>query len=74
MKMKIPFLKGILALLLLCMTFTAPAQEFPEPMQPRRLVNDFAGMFSAQEGNRLAVVSELTVANGTGKALPEVLL
>lgn len=53
MKMKIPFLKGILALLLLCMTFTAPAQEFPEPMQPRRLVNDFAGMFSAQEGNRL---------------------
>ena len=51
--MKIPFLKGILALLLLCMTFTAPAQEFPEPMQPRRLVNDFAGMFSAQEGNRL---------------------
>ena len=29
--MKIPFLKGILALLLLCTTFTAPAQEFPEP-------------------------------------------
>ena len=27
-----------------------------------------------QEGNRLAVVSELTVANGTGEALPEVLL
>ena len=46
-------LKTVLAAFFLLLACMASAQEFPEPMQPRRLVNDFTGMFSSQETARL---------------------
>lgn len=36
---------------LLCLS--GKAQDFPEPMEPRRLVNDFTGMFSAEQTRAL---------------------
>ena len=47
------YLKAAFAAFFLLLAFTAAAQEFPEPMQPRRMVNDFAGMFSPVETARL---------------------
>ena len=29
--------------------FTVHAQDIPEPMTPKRIVNDFTGLFSTQE-------------------------
>ena len=46
-------LKTVLAAFFLLLACMASAQEFPAPMQPRRLVNDFTGMFSSQETARL---------------------
>lgn len=42
-------MKNIILLLLCILSLHVFAGEFPEPMQPRRLVNDFTGLFSAQE-------------------------
>ena len=29
--------------------FTVQAQDIPEPMSPKRIVNDFTGLFSTRE-------------------------
>ena len=42
-----------LDLLLLLFSITIQAQEFPDPLLPRRIVNDLAGMFSSREANTL---------------------
>lgn len=42
-----------LALWLLLFSITIQAQEFPDPLLPRRIVNDLAGMFSSREANTL---------------------
>lgn len=42
--------------LALCLLFTSiaiQAQEFPEPLRPRRIVNDLAGVFTSREANTL---------------------
>lgn len=39
----------IVALLLTLFAFVATAQNFPEPMQPVRMVNDFAGLLTSGE-------------------------
>lgn len=39
--------------LLLSVLFSANAQEFPEPLSPKRMVNDFANMLSTDENNLL---------------------
>jgi uncharacterized protein len=40
--------------LLLCLIIpSVKSQDFPEPMQPPRLVNDFAGFFDRSDANRL---------------------
>lgn len=41
-----------IAFLFLCL-FNISAQDFPEPMRPRRMVNDFTQMFSPQQANVL---------------------
>ena len=33
--------------------FTVQAQDIPEPMSPKRIVNDFTGLFSTQEREAL---------------------
>lgn len=42
-------------LIIITLLFSLPgfAQDFPEPMQPQRIVNDFTGMFSQQQTNAL---------------------
>ena len=44
-------LKYIFLLLAITLGFslTGHGQDFPEPMQPKRIVNDFTGLFSPQE-------------------------
>lgn len=43
----------ITSLFLLLFVLSAFAQDFPEPMQPARIVNDFTGMFSPQQAKAL---------------------
>lgn len=43
----------LLFIISLVFSFTVQAQEFPEPMNPRRIVNDFTGMFTPQQTNAL---------------------
>lgn len=42
-------IQALFAFLLLLPLFAARAEEFPKPMQPRRMVNDFTGMFSSRQ-------------------------
>lgn len=42
-------MKHLLSILLLFLPFTTFAQEFPKPMDPPRMVNDYAGMLNQQE-------------------------
>lgn len=42
-----------LTLWLLLFSITIQAQEFPDPLRPRRIVNDLAGMFTPREANSL---------------------
>lgn len=44
---------SLFLLLLFIYTVNINAQEIPEPMSPPRLVNDFAGIFSASETQAL---------------------
>lgn len=46
-------MKHLISLVILFLSFTAFAQDFPEPMQPRRIVNDFTGMLSQQQADAL---------------------
>ncbi len=46
-------LKNLLALLLMLSTSTIFAQELPKPMDPPRLVNDFAGLLNQDEAANL---------------------
>lgn len=46
-------MKYFLFLILLALSLTTFAQDFPEPMQPKRIVNDFTGMLSEQQANAL---------------------
>lgn len=47
-------MKYLINLLLLFITcFTVHAQDFPEPMKPSRLVNDFASFFTSAEQSQL---------------------
>ena len=46
-------MKKLLTFLLLLIASYVYAQEFPEPMQPRRMVNDFTRMFSSQQNAAL---------------------
>jgi uncharacterized protein len=43
----------LVKLLLLMLPFWALAQDLPQPMQPARLVNDFAGLLNRMEVNKL---------------------
>jgi len=43
----------LLAALLLCLAVPMKAQEFPEPMEPPRMVNDFAGFLEPQSAASL---------------------
>ncbi len=43
----------LLSLCLLLFSIAIQAQEFPEPLRPRRIVNDLTGMFSSRETNSL---------------------
>lgn len=47
------FKKIVISLLGLFITEMVAAQDFPEPMRPARLVNDFAGVMSAAQQNTL---------------------
>ena len=42
-----------LFLLLFTFSFSGIAGEFPEPMKPARLVNDFTNLFTPQQNNAL---------------------
>lgn len=46
-------MKHILTLLALMIALTGFTQDFPSPMSPKRMVNDFSGMFSPQESAAL---------------------
>ena len=46
-------MKQIITLLLILFAFTAGAQQLPEKQNPPRIVNDFAGILSAQERESL---------------------
>lgn len=46
-------MKHILTLITLFLTVTLFAQDLPEPMCPRRMVNDFTGMLTPQQVNSL---------------------
>ncbi|MEG0797097.1 MAG: TPM domain-containing protein [Odoribacter sp.] len=46
-------MKHLITLITLFLTFTVLAQDFPEPMQPKRIVNDFTGLFDTQQRETL---------------------
>lgn len=46
-------MKYTLILITLLLSLTGFSQDFPTPMSPKRMVNDFTGMFSRQELNAL---------------------
>lgn len=46
-------MKYIILIIALLFSLTGRAQDFPEPMQPKRIVNDFTGLFSREEANSL---------------------
>lgn len=47
-------MKNLLILFLLCLlSIFGKAQDFPEPMRPSRIVNDFTSLFSPQQANAL---------------------
>lgn len=46
-------MKYIFTLITLLLVLTGFTQDFPSPMSPKRMVNDFSGMFSSQELNAL---------------------
>lgn len=46
-------MKQLTTFLILFLTFTAFAQEFPDPMQPKRMVNDFTGLFDTRQAMAL---------------------
>lgn len=46
-------MKHLTTFLILFLTFTAFAQEFPDPMQPKRMVNDFTGLFDTRQAMAL---------------------
>lgn len=46
-------MKYFITLIAFFLTFSLFGQDFPEPMRPRRIVNDFTGMFTPQQVNAL---------------------
>jgi len=56
-------MKELIILLSLLLNFSVFAQDFPEPMQPRRMVNDFAKVFTPQQ--TAALESKLRNFNDT---------
>lgn len=46
-------MKHLLIFITLLLTLSGFAQDFPAPMSPKRMVNDFTGLFSPQELNAL---------------------
>lgn len=51
MNYRMKFLTKLFLLFVTC--FAVQAQDFPEPMEPKRLVNDFASFFSGAEQSQL---------------------
>lgn len=46
-------MKHFFLLLAILLPFTILAQDFPEPMRPKRIVNDFTGLLNSQQANAL---------------------
>lgn len=46
-------MKYFITLIAFFLTISLFGQDFPEPMRPRRIVNDFTGMFNPQQVNTL---------------------
>lgn len=56
-------MKHIITFIALFLTFTLFAQDFPNPMNPPRIVNDFTGMLTPQQNN--ALEQKLRIFNDT---------